>query len=80
MYFTIGDLSIHEYNEAKKHLKIKLENFPFFPLDLPQGYCSYLAGYYSSIMQVIVGGEATGEIIKCSHQGDKYHEVLIRWD
>ncbi len=79
MYFTVGEFTVPEYSKEKKYAILRLENYPVYPIDSPRDYCYFLAGYYSSIVRVITGKEATGKEIKCVHRGDKYHEFLIKW-
>jgi predicted hydrocarbon binding protein len=71
---TVGDINVIEINKEKKSLILKLENFTILPC-----YCQALSGYFSSIVQMVVGKEVICEETKCVHKGDDYHEFLLEW-
>ncbi len=73
-YYTVGNLTIVEYNEKEKYLIVRIEGLPFHPL-----YCQINKGFGASIIQMVVGGDVTCEEIKCVHKGDEYHEFLFRF-
>jgi len=79
MYFNVGDFTVPDYSEEKKYIVIRLKNFPPYPIDFPRIYCSFLVGYYSSIVQVVTGTNTTGKETKCVYWGDDYHEFLMKW-
>ncbi|MBZ9571923.1 hypothetical protein KJA15_01115 [Patescibacteria group bacterium] len=73
-YYTVGDLKVAEYDEEKKYLILRLENFRVHPL-----FCQVLKGYFSSILQMIVRDEITCKETKCIFRGDEYDEFLLKW-
>lgn len=72
-YFTVGDLKIIEYDEEKGYSISRLENFRIHPIQ-----CQVLIGYFSSIVQMVIGGRVIGEETKCVFRGDEYHEFLLK--
>ena len=74
-YFTIGKLSLKEFNEKEGYVILKLENFKLHPL-----YCKCLEGYIKGIVKIIVRSDkVTCKETKCVFKGDKYHEFLAKW-
>lgn len=73
-YYTVGNLTIVEYNEKEKYLIVRIEDLPFHPL-----YCQVNKGFGASIIQMVVGSDVTCEEIKCAHKGEEYHEFLMKW-
>ena len=74
IYFTVGNLKVVEYDKEKKRGILRLEGFHS---SLP--HCQYLIGYFSTIVQMIVGNKAICEEKKCSFWGDEHHEFLLKW-
>ena len=75
-HWTVGDFVPIEFNEEKKFAVIRVENLNLHPV-----YCTYLRGYFSTFTQIITGGKRViCQETKCSFQGDKYHEYLIKWE
>jgi hypothetical protein len=73
-YFTVGDLKTVEYDEEKKYIVLRLENFRLHPL-----HCQFLKGFFSSALQMVIREEVSCEETKCVYRGDEYHEFLFKW-
>lgn len=73
-HYTTGDLKVAELNKEKKYIVLRLENFSCHPL-----FCQDLVGYFPSIVEMVVGSDASCEETKCVHRGDEYHEYILRW-
>lgn len=69
-----GELKVIEYNDKEGYGILRVENFRLHPF-----HCQYLMGYFSSVVQMIVGNKATCTETKCVHRGDEYHEFLLKW-
>lgn len=72
--FTVGDIEVAEYDEEKREGIIRLKNYKLVPIQ-----CDILRGYFSSILQLMVGKEVSCEETKCPFRGDEYHEFLLHW-
>jgi len=73
-YFSLGDLKVVELNEKEKRARLILENF-----DTHKLHCWDLEGYFATVVNLLVDGKPICKEIKCSLDGDKYHEFLITW-
>lgn len=73
-YYTIGDLKTIEYDEEKKYVILRLENFRVHSL-----FCQIFKGYFPAVLEIIVRSKVTCEETKCPFRGDEYHEFLLRW-
>jgi len=73
-YFTVGDLKVVEFDEQKRYVVFRIENFHHHPLS-----CEAQKGYFPSILQIIVKKPVSCEETKCIHRGDEYHEFLMKW-
>ena len=73
-YYTIGSLEVAELSEEKRFVALRLKNFSLHPL-----HCLIQKGYFSTILQMIVKASVSCEETKCTHQGDDYHEFLMKW-
>ena len=74
-YFTVGDMKVVDFNEEKKHVILRLENFR---LNLP--HCQLITGFLSALIKMMVNSETTSKELKCPFKGDEYHEFLIKWE
>ncbi len=72
--YTVGNLKVLEYNEEKRHLMLRLENFHIHPL-----HSQVLIGYFSTVGKMLGGSEIAIEEIKSPFRGDEYYEFLVRW-
>jgi len=79
MYFTVGEITVPDYSVEEKYVVMRLKDFPTYPIDKPQLYCCFLAGYYSSIIKAITGKDTKGEERKCAYSDAGYHEFLLTW-
>ncbi len=73
-YHTVGELKVVEYNEDKKYAILRIENLDYIPIA-----CHLYKGYFSSIVQMIIGSKVNTEETKCLYRGDEYHEFLLKW-
>ena len=73
-YYTVGNLRTMEHDEERRYAILRLEDFNLHPL-----HCKLQAGYYSTILQIIVKDTVTCEEIKCVYKGNEYHEFLLKW-
>lgn len=73
-YNAGGNLKVINYDEDKKYAILRVENFCIHPL-----HCQYLIGYFSSVIQMIVGKKGVCEETKCVHRGHDHHEFLLKW-
>lgn len=74
-HYTFGKLVPVELNEDKKYGIIRVEDFNLHPI-----YCSYLGGYFSGILQMLVrSSKINPEETKCFFRGQDCHEFLIKW-
>lgn len=73
-YYTVGSLRTMEYDEQKRYVILRLENFNLHPL-----HCQVSKGYFSTILKIIVKNPVTCQERKCVHRGDEYHEFLLKW-
>jgi len=73
-YYTVGNLRTMEYDKERRYVILRLEDFILHSL-----HCKLQKGYYSTILQIIVKNTVTCEETKCVHNGDEYHEFLLKW-
>lgn len=73
-YYTVGKLRVIELDEEKRCARVRLENFPGHPI-----YCQIFGGYFSTVLQMIVGKKVDWEEISCVQKGDDFHEFLLEW-
>ncbi len=73
--YTVGELKVAELDKGKRHMILRLENFPCHPIQCHQT----LRGYFPSVLKMVLGAEPTCEETKCVFRGDKYHEYLLKW-
>jgi len=72
--YTVGRAEVAEINEKEKYAVLIIKDFSITPI-----YCLYLIGYFSTLLQLIVGKKVTCEETKCIYRGDEYHEFLLKW-
>ena len=72
--YTVGEAEVGEINEEEKYAVLIIKDFLIIPI-----YCLYLIGYFSSILQLIVGNKVTCKETKCPFKGDEYHEFVLKW-
>ncbi len=73
-HYTVGELWAKEVVEEKKVVMLELGNFTGHPL-----FCQYLNGYFSMVVQLIIGKAVTSQETKCPFSGDSYHEFSVTW-
>ncbi len=73
-YYTVGELEVAEMDEQKGQAVIRVKDFKLHPI-----LCQVLMGYYMSILKMILNKEVTAKETKCVHQGDDYHEFVLKW-
>jgi len=74
IYYTVGDFKVIEFDEKKKYVILRLENFRLYPAE-----CQIYSGYFPTVLQMALGEKVTYEERKCIYRGDKYHEFLLKW-
>ncbi|MBD3208657.1 MAG: hypothetical protein GF370_04375 [Candidatus Nealsonbacteria bacterium] len=72
--YTVGDLEVAEYNQEDCSGVIRLKNYKLVPVQ-----CHVLRGYFSSVLQLIVGKEVKCRETKCVFRGDECHEFSMSW-
>jgi len=72
-YYTAGSLKVIEYDAVKKYIIARLKGFRLVPV-----HCQIAKGYFSNIIQMIVGEQVNCEETKCVHRGDEYDEFLMK--
>lgn len=73
-YFSVGEMSVPEYDKNKKYVIIRIEDFNSTPL-----LCEITRGFSAGMTQMIVGQSGTCKETKCSCRGDDYHEFIFNW-
>jgi len=73
-YYTVGELEVAEYNKQEQYIRGRLKGFALTPLE-----CQYLKGFFINVLSMMIKDEMTCEETKCIHQGDEYHEFLVKW-
>lgn len=72
-YYTIGDLTA-EFDEKERYAILRLDNFRCHPL-----HCQANIGYFSAVLQMVVGSKVTCKETRCVFRGDEHHEFLLKW-
>jgi len=73
-YYTIGKLSVPEFNEEKKRLVLRVKDLNLHPL-----HCLHLKGYFSSVVKMVTNREVSCEETKCIYNGDDSHDFSLQW-
>lgn len=73
-YFTVGNIELTEYDEKKRYMVLKVEDFHSIPL-----LCYVIKGFFPGVAQMVVGSKGTCEETKCSFRGDPYEEFVFKW-
>lgn len=75
-FVTIGEFSVPEFDEKDKKIVIdRIRDFNVHPI-----LCTYLLGILPSFNELARGlSGLTCKETKCSFQGGKYHEFLVKW-
>lgn len=73
-YFTVGDIKTVDFDEEKRYVILRLENFRFIPI-----LCQNLKGYFEGMTEIILKKKTTCKETKCIYRGDDYHEFVIKW-
>ncbi len=73
-YHTAGNLKVENLDKSKKTLLLRLENFKTIPSHL-----QYLIGYFSTVLQMIVGKETSCSIKPCQGNEEDCHKFLLKW-
>lgn len=73
-HYSQGKLEATDYDSEEGYVVLRLSDFSVHPL-----LCEDLKGYFSSVVQMVVGKEVRGEETKCVHKGDPYHEFVLKW-
>lgn len=74
-YYDFGEVEVAEVNRKKKFLRFRIIGYNFHPIA-----CAYQRGYFLGIISLVVSSpDLSIEEVKCIHQGDPYHEYLVKW-
>ena len=73
-HYKFGKLSIPEYSRKEKYIILRVEDFKTHIF-----ICRVLKGYFSGVVEMIVGAKVTSEETKCIYKGDEYHEFTFKW-
>jgi len=73
-YYTVGNLTVPEFNKKEKYAILRLENFK-----LHSSHCRTLEGFFATLVQMVVKDSVTCKETKCTFKGDEYHEFLLKW-
>lgn len=73
-YFSSGELEVAEYDKEKRYALIRIKG-----CDLVEEYCRCLEGYLKGFITMAIREKAACREVKCTFQGDPYHEFLIEW-
>ncbi|MDO8424699.1 MAG: hypothetical protein Q7S70_02045 [bacterium] len=73
-HYTVGDLVPVELDEEKRIIILRVRNFNLHPV-----FCSYICGYFSEIIKMVVKKTSTCKERKCFFRGDEYHEYSFNW-
>jgi hypothetical protein len=73
-HYTIGDLEVLKFDEKEKLVILRLKNFSIHPI-----FCAPLRGYFSKVVEIIVGKPTTCQETSCPFRDDNYHEFSIKW-
>ncbi len=74
-HYDIGSLSVFRIDSEKKEAIIRIENFDISPL-----FCIFYLGYFQRVCELGGGNNISVEKIRCIHEGDSFHEYLVRWN
>ncbi|PIP23374.1 MAG: hypothetical protein COX90_03550 [Candidatus Nealsonbacteria bacterium CG_4_10_14_0_2_um_filter_38_17] len=72
-HYTIGQLSA-KVNEKEGYAILEVHDLVIHPV-----FCSYLEGYFLTILRMLVKKTVISEESKCTFKGDEYHEFLLKW-
>lgn len=74
-YFTIGSLSIPDYDEEKKYAVAIIKDINLHPV-----FCRTMEGYFENIVKMIVRAKKVRcHETECALKGTKCHRFLIKW-
>ncbi|MBD3208368.1 MAG: hypothetical protein GF370_02865 [Candidatus Nealsonbacteria bacterium] len=73
-YFSVGEVELQEFNEEEKYAVVELKDFK-----INKFHCSLLSGFFSSLLEMMIGEKVIGEEAKCPFDGDDHHEFLLKW-
>ncbi|MBD3208734.1 MAG: hypothetical protein GF370_04775 [Candidatus Nealsonbacteria bacterium] len=73
-YHTEGNLRFVKVDKEQGTLVLRLEDFPTI-----DSHLQYLIGYFSAILQMIVGSETSCEVRECDNQEKECYKFLLKW-
>ena len=74
-YFTVGELSVLDYNPEEREASLKISN-----LDLTPTFCRFMEGYFAQVTEMIVNSNETRcRETRCCFEGAPCHEFKITW-
>jgi hypothetical protein len=73
-YFTVGELSVLEYDMEKRKATLKISD-----LSLTPTFCRFMEGYFAQVTEMIVKAKTECRETFCCFKGDPCHEFTITW-
>ncbi len=73
-HFTTGRVEPVEVKEDEGYAVFRLYKGDFHPI-----FCTYLSGYLTAIIGMVVGADVEGKETQCGFNGDNYHEFYMTW-
>lgn len=74
-YFTVGELTVPDYNEEKRYVIIEIKDLDFDPV-----FCRAVEGYLMTIARMVVKTEVKCQETKCTFEGQDRHQFRITWE
>ncbi len=74
-HYTKGRVEIGEINEAGGVAIFRVYDSNFHPI-----FCDYLSGYFTTIISMVVGKEASSREEKCTFNGDDCHQYHLSFE
>ncbi len=67
-------MTIVEHNSDKKYVVVRIKEFDLHPV-----FCRCLEGYFVTFATLVSGTKTKCKEIKCTFEGDGYHDYLIEY-
>lgn len=73
-HYTTGDIEAVTFDGKERRAVLRIKDFRLHPF-----HCAILRGYFSTILTMVTGKQATCEETKCPFKGNESHEFLLKW-
>lgn len=73
-HYTVGQLQAVELNERARRVVLRLTGLDLHPL-----FCRYLAGYFATVLRLVVGKRIQSQETECTFRGGQHHDFLLTW-